>query len=115
MASTILFEPTSHTALGDDLTQISLLLGAIGENHPRVRKIASEQLGAPLTKIASSLGLVASHGKARALLQAGGLYLNNVRVTQLDKQLEASDFMGNKIAILRAGKEEHLILELVSR
>jgi tyrosyl-tRNA synthetase len=51
-------------------------------------------------------------GKAKALLQAGGLYLNNARLTSLDRTLQIDDFMDERVAILRAGKE-HLILELL--
>jgi hypothetical protein len=51
-------------------------------------------------------------GKAKALLQAGGLYLNNARLTSLDRTLQIDDFMDGRVVILRAGRE-HLILELL--
>jgi tyrosyl-tRNA synthetase len=51
-------------------------------------------------------------GKAKALLQAGGLYLSNTRLTSLDRSLQIGDFMDGRVVVLRAGKE-HLILELL--
>jgi tyrosyl-tRNA synthetase len=50
--------------------------------------------------------------KAKQLLQSGGLYLNNRKITQLDRTLEIDDFIDQRVAIMRAGKEEHLILDL---
>lgn len=84
-----------------------------------------------MTRVVSHYGLVASHGEfhvhsslslkliqyflgvAKRLLQAGGLYLNGKRVVQMEKCLEREDFVDGRVAVLRSGKEEHLILELV--
>lgn len=52
-------------------------------------------------------------GKAKTLLQAGGLYLNDMRVDSLDQKMEKGSFVNGRVAILRAGREEHLILEVV--
>ncbi|KAG8803212.1 tyrosyl-tRNA synthetase [Serendipita sp. 398] len=133
LASTVLYDTSSslETALTSNPDSVGNLLEALRDN-PRLKRVSSDQaIGQYMTKVASSLGLVASHGmanpllsslsvsesvhriaKARTLLQGGGLYLNNHRITELDRKLNKSDFIGDKVAFLRAGKEM-LVVELL--
>jgi len=81
----------------------------------------------PLSKLAAKSGLTRSRGKyqpsfasyifteiipgeAVRLIEAGGLYLNNVAVSCKDCKLEHSDLLGNRVAILRAGKDKYMVL-----
>jgi len=131
LASSILF---NSSKLQNELVSLSqvdadALLHAIGD-HPRLRHTKAENvIDVPVTRVVVNFGLVPSHGmfriewnglladshpaKAKALLQAGGLYLNNGRVDSLDRKLGEEDFIEGRVAILRAGREEHLILELL--
>ena len=136
LASSILFNSTGSR---DKLVSLSgpnvdSLLQAIGD-HPRRRQAPAEDLiGMPVTRAVAKFSLVPSYGtsfngrglllaerylsrpgKAKSLLQAGGLYLNNVRVESLERKLGSDDFMNGRVAILRAGREEHLILEMLGQ
>lgn len=44
------------------------------------------------------------------LIEAGGLYLNNVVVSGPDQKLQAENLLEQRMAILRAGKDKHVIL-----
>lgn len=119
----------SPSTLQPDATSF---LNAIGD-HPRLRKVRREEVqGQTITKVAAGYGLVASHGehsasgrasenysyhfdigKAKSLLAAGGLYLNNARVTSLEQKMRLDDFFDGRVAVLKAGKGELLILELL--
>lgn len=46
------------------------------------------------------------------MLSAGGFYINNVRVTELDRRLLEDDLIDGRIVILRTGKDNHLIIAL---
>ncbi|KIM20683.1 hypothetical protein M408DRAFT_81597 [Serendipita vermifera MAFF 305830] len=115
LASSVLFDssPGEHSGSNKKETgRAESILQAIGE-HPRLRRASAEEvLDQPVTRVVSKYGLSASHSVAKRLLQSGGLYLNGTRITQLERRLERSDFVDGRVAVLRAGKEEHLILEL---
>ena len=86
-----------------------------------------ELLDVPLTKLASLSGLTHSRGKQESvlrfyiittsltaeavrLIEAGGLYLNNIPVSGPDRRLQVEDLLEQRIAILRAGKDKHVVL-----
>ncbi len=50
--------------------------------------------------------LTSSRGEARRLVQQGGVYINNERVSSIDASLSLNDIVDNKIAI-RIGKKKH--------
>ena len=60
--------------------------------------------GAWIVKLLADAGLCKSNGDARRLIQGGGAYLNDVKITDLDLKLAAKDFPGGS-AILKAGKK----------
>jgi tyrosyl-tRNA synthetase len=49
---------------------------------------------------------------ARQLALGNGLYLNNVPQPDVQFKLERSHLVDGRVAILRAGKDKHLILAL---
>jgi hypothetical protein len=94
-----------------------------------VRVARAEALGVPLGRLAASTGLVSSAcapfrrspqsscwyvlaAEARRLLASGGLYLNNARVKDHTAVLREKDLLGGRVAVLRAGKDEHRVLAL---
>jgi tyrosyl-tRNA synthetase len=55
-------------------------------------------------------GLAPSKGEAKRLVQGGGIALNNRRVDDVRKSIEASDFIDGQVMVLRKGaKHYHLI------
>ena len=56
-------------------------------------------------------GLTASKGQARRLIQQGGAYLNDERITDVDYYLDVSDFQEDR-ATLRAGKKKYVCIVL---
>ncbi|KAH7913681.1 hypothetical protein BJ138DRAFT_1058546 [Hygrophoropsis aurantiaca] len=68
--------------------------------------------GTSLPNLAATFRLVSSKSAARKLAQAGGLYLNNESKSDVQFRLQRSDLVDDRVAILRAGKDKHLILAL---
>lgn len=82
-------------------------------NDPRlVRCTEDELLGITLPNIAAKFGLTSSKSVARQLAIGNGLYLNNVPQPDVHFKLERSHLIDGQVAILRAGKDTHLILAL---
>ncbi len=57
-------------------------------------------------KLFQQTGLAKSSGAARRLIEQGGAYINGVRVSSVDHQVEVADFQ-NRELVLRAGKKSY--------
>jgi tyrosyl-tRNA synthetase len=68
--------------------------------------------GASLVELAVRAGLSSSKGQARKDLEAGGVYLNNARVTDLARAVTTADVLFGKYVLLRKGKRSYAVLRL---
>lgn len=59
-------------------------------------------------------GLVKSKGEGRRSLSEGGIYVNNVRESDPERNFELSDFLEGKFLVLRKGKKNYHIVRLSS-
>jgi tyrosyl-tRNA synthetase len=66
--------------------------------------------GAPIIDLIVHSGLENSKGAARKALEAGGIYLNNVRVTDLARVVTVADLLFGKYLLLRKGKKSYAVL-----
>jgi|HubBroStandDraft_3_1064219.scaffolds.fasta_scaffold05812_2 tyrosyl-tRNA synthetase len=64
--------------------------------------------GLPATAAAAASGAASSRAEARRLLASGGLYLNNVRLTE-DRPLGEQDLLAGGVVVFRAGKRSHAL------
>ncbi|XP_042478472.1 tyrosine--tRNA ligase, chloroplastic/mitochondrial-like [Macadamia integrifolia] len=69
-------------------------------------------LNASLVDLSVSTGLFESKSAARRLLKQGGLYLNNNRVDDEGKKIEAVDIVDGKVLLLSAGKKNKMIIRI---
>ncbi len=58
-------------------------------------------------------GLAKSGGEARRALKDGGVYVNNQRVTDVDRKLSAEDLASETMMVLRKGKRNYALLRFV--
>ncbi|MDZ4861272.1 MAG: tyrosine--tRNA ligase [Candidatus Hydrogenedentes bacterium] len=73
---------------------------------PRATLDADRQL----VDVLVECGVFKSKGEARRLIQSGGLYLNNERVTAEDTKLTGDALSGGRIAVARTGKKNYHLL-----
>jgi tyrosyl-tRNA synthetase len=66
--------------------------------------------GAPLVDLLVLSALSASKGQARKDVEGGGIYLNNVRVTEYNRSVTTSDLLFGKYLLLRKGKRTYAVL-----
>jgi len=67
--------------------------------------------GMPLLDLLVDSGLATSRGDARRSIQGGGVYLNNVRVTDTEFAVGVGDTLDGRFLVLRKGKKRyHLVL-----
>jgi tyrosyl-tRNA synthetase len=70
------------------------------------------QEGLPLVDLLVTAGLAPSKGEARRAIQGGGIYLNNVRVTEEKKTVTPADTIGGELIVLRKGRKEYRLVRV---
>ncbi len=66
--------------------------------------------GIPLLELLVHSGLSPSKGQARKDLEGGGVYINNLRETNLQRTVSAGDLLFGKHLLLRKGKRNYVVL-----
>jgi tyrosyl-tRNA synthetase len=83
----------------------------VGEVPTKELELARlEAAGTPITDLIVHSGLENSKGAARKALEAGGIYLNNVRVPDHTRSVMTSDLLYGKYLLLRKGKKSYAVL-----
>ncbi len=72
-----------------------------------------EGAGMSFIDLAVHAGLASSKGQARKDLEAGGLYLNTVRVTDVNRAVTTNDLRFGKYVLLRKGKRANAVVSTV--
>jgi tyrosyl-tRNA synthetase len=76
-----------------------------------VEKSKLEAAGSPLTDLLVLSGLCPSKGQARKDVEGGGIYLNNVRVSEAGRSVALADLLFGRYLLLRKGKRTYCLLE----
>ena len=71
-----------------------------------------EGAGASIIDLVVHAGLAPSKGQARKDLEAGGIYLNNVRVAEVARMVTTADRLFGKFVLLRKGKRTYAVLNV---
>ena len=85
----------------------------IAEDVPCCSLAYDAVLNLSLVDLLVSSGLFESKSAARRLLKQGGLYLNNNRVDNEGKRIEAADIVDGKVLLLSAGKKNKVLVRIV--
>ncbi|HEY4590145.1 MAG TPA: S4 domain-containing protein, partial [Thermoanaerobaculia bacterium] len=73
---------------------------------------AQLQEGLSLVDLLVTAGLAPSKGEARRAIQGGGIYLNNVRVSDEKKAVTSGDTIGGELIVLRKGRKEYRLVRV---
>lgn len=87
-------------------------LEAIADNVPSFSLPRTEVVGLTVVDLCVQAKLQASKAAARRLISQGGLYLNNRKVVDGSKTLDATEFVGGRMLLLSAGKKNKLVVRL---
>jgi tyrosyl-tRNA synthetase len=106
-------EHASQLLFGEDITQLSAddVLAVFADVSST--EIDDAQLlgeGASIVDLLAQVRLVPSKSEARRLVQGGGVYLNNRRISDIQARITLSSAIGGRVLILRKGaKQNHLV------
>lgn len=78
-----------------------------------IQKSRFEGDGMPLLELMASSGAVKSKGEARRAVEGGGIYLNNLRITEVDKKVTPEDAFHGKFVVLRKGSRNYFLVKII--
>ncbi len=90
----------------DAQTLLEIFAGA-----PSLEKPRSTLIGSELLELIVESGLLTSKGNARKEITAGGVYLNNERVTDIGYKIGTQDLIADRYIALRRGKKNYCLLK----
>jgi len=105
----------SEIMFGGQLEGISkeVFMDVVGEIPTRdFDRAKIEGPGAPIIDLVVHAGLAPSKGQARKDIEAGGIYLNNVRVAEVARMVTAADRLFGQFVLLRKGKRMYAVLNV---
>jgi tyrosyl-tRNA synthetase len=79
----------------------------------RLSKDQFSGTGLNIVDLLVSSGMMKSKGEARRAISEGGVYLNNHRVTESERQVTLSDLLEGRFLVLRRGKKTYFLVEVV--
>jgi tyrosyl-tRNA synthetase len=107
-ASSVLFgEGIATLGVGDVLT--------IFHDVPSTEVAASEarDAGIALVDLVARVQLASSKGEARRLVESGGIYVNNRRMSDVKARLTQAAAIGGELFVLRKGQKQNHLVRLV--
>ena len=108
LASGLLFSEDISTLSADDVLAV---FGDVPSTELPAGEVGADGVG--LVELVAKTGLAPSKGEARRLVQSGGIYVNNRRVSDVQWRLKQADAIGARVFILRKGQKQNHLVQLV--
>jgi tyrosyl-tRNA synthetase len=108
-ASAALFSGSPHLLDGDSLLALS---GEIPTLDLKVLLPELPKEGLLIQDIITQSGAAQSKSAARKLIQNGGVYLNHIKVEDIQKKVTLGDFLDDKALLLRTGKKNYYLITI---
>lgn len=108
-------EQASEVLFGGELSGLDALeIADIFTDVPssELPRAALEDGGVALVELLVNGHLANSKGAAKRDIQGGGIYLNNVRVTEADRQVTLADSVAGQFLVLRKGRKKYHLMRL---
>jgi len=109
-------ERASKVLFGEEIKDLNLReIFEIFSDVPS-REIPKERFegeGYPIVDLLVDVGLFPSKGEARRAINGGGVYVNNIRISDAQDKISLSRAIEGKVLILRKGKKNYLLVKLV--
>jgi tyrosyl-tRNA synthetase len=109
-------EHVSHVLFGEDISELAAdeVLGVFAD-VPAVEVPEAEFIGEGLgiVEVVTRVGLVSSKSEARRLVQSGGIYLNNGRMTDVQARVGLDRAIGGRVFVVRKGARQNHLLKVI--
>lgn len=99
--------PGAETALD------AATLESLGSDVPTCSLARGDVVGAKFIDLLIQAGLQPSKGQARRLVENGGAYLNNAKITSADHTITETDLIDQRLLLVAVGKKNKLVVKVV--
>ena len=111
-------EHASQLLFGEDITQLTAddvlaVFADVPSTDIDAHQFAGE--GLPIVELLMAAQVAPSKSEARRLVQAGGVYVNNRRVADLQVRLAVGDAIGGRVMVVRKGARQNHLVQIVGR
>jgi tyrosyl-tRNA synthetase len=109
-------ERASKVLFGEEIKDLNLreILEIFSDVPSKeIPKERFEGEGYPIVELLVDVGLFPSKGEARRAINGGGVYVNNIRISDAQDKISLSRAIEGKVLILRKGKKNYLLVKLV--
>ena len=103
---------TEQLAPGAETELSAQSLEALTQSTPSSHLMREEVVGKSVVDVLVAVGLQPSKGAARRLVDNGGVYLNNLKVTEASAEVSADDLVDGKYLLLAVGKKNKHVVSL---
>ncbi|KAI9025872.1 hypothetical protein CLU79DRAFT_698987, partial [Phycomyces nitens] len=106
----------SQVLFGGDLSTLSgeEIIDAFKDDSTRMVKVERSKLSScGLDSLATLANATQSKSEAQKKIKAGGMYINNSRVTDPRYKVTEADWIDNKVCVLRVGKSSYHLIQAV--
>ncbi|MDP1834657.1 MAG: tyrosine--tRNA ligase [Chlamydiales bacterium] len=103
---------TKGVAPGSDTALSAETLEALAQDMPSCNLKHSEVVNAKLIDLLVIIGLQASKGQAKRLIENGGAYVNNQQITNLEYSIEQETLIENRLLLLSVGKKNKMLVRV---
>jgi tyrosyl-tRNA synthetase len=108
-------ERASRALFGEEISGLTAeeLLDVLQEAPcTQMQRSRLGEQGLSIVELAVEAGLAESKGEARRLIEGGGVYLNNRRVTQATQKVTSESALHGRFLVLRRGQREFRLVDL---
>ena len=95
---------------GLDAEEIADVFADVPSSQVPRESLAGE--GTSLLDLLAETGVASSKGDARRSIQGGGVYVNNVRVEDVDRRISMEDALEGEFVVLRKGKKNYRLVRI---
>lgn len=91
------------------------VLRSLCQDIPSVALLAQDVEGQKFVDVVVKAKFLSSKSETVRLIQNGGAYLNNVRVTDEQLRLSSSDLIGEEFLLIGSGKKKKMVIQIVKK
>lgn len=95
---------------GLDAEEIADVFADVPSSQVSRESLAGE--GTSLLDLLAETGVASSKGDARRSIQGGGVYVNNIRVEDVDRRISMEDALEGEFVVLRKGKKNYRLVRV---
>ena len=109
-------EHASQLLFGEDIAQLSAddVCRCLPTcRRPRFRGLNWMGKGLRVVDLLVAASVVPSRSEARRMVQAGGVYVNNRRITDLQARLTLASAIDGRVMVLRKGARQNHVVKIV--